>query len=110
MARVRSILLAIAGAVGILVVLLVLATLVSLRAEGIGLASTCPGSSAPEPTGGPISHQPKPYAMLLKLSERAAAFTRGPVAQLVSAPPCHGGGRGFESRRGRCSTRSKPAR
>ena len=25
----------------------------------------------------------------------------GPVAQLVSAPPCHGGGRGFEPRRGR---------
>src|SRR5690606_30939639 len=25
----------------------------------------------------------------------------GPVAQLVSAPPCHGGGREFESRQGR---------
>ena len=25
----------------------------------------------------------------------------GPVAQLVSAPPCHGGGRGFKSRLGR---------
>ena len=28
---------------------------------------------------------------------RCQAF-QGPVAQLVSAPPCHGGGRGFESR------------
>ena len=26
---------------------------------------------------------------------------QGPVAQLVSAPPCHGGGRGFKSRQGR---------
>ncbi len=25
----------------------------------------------------------------------------GPVAQLVSVPPCHGGGRGFKSRQGR---------
>ena len=29
----------------------------------------------------------------------------GPVAQLVSAPPCHGGGRGFKSRLGRYSPR-----
>ena len=28
-------------------------------------------------------------------------FTSGPVAQLVRAPPCHGGGHGFESRLGR---------
>ncbi len=28
----------------------------------------------------------------------------GPVAQLVRAPPCHGGGRGFESHPGRCVT------
>jgi hypothetical protein len=32
---------------------------------------------------------------------------QGPVAQLVSAPPCHGGGRGFKSRRGR-QTRAGP--
>ncbi len=28
-------------------------------------------------------------------------LVNGPVAQLVSAPPCHGGGRGFKSRQGR---------
>ena len=28
----------------------------------------------------------------------------GPVAQLVRAPPCHGGGRGFESHSGRLAT------
>ena len=33
----------------------------------------------------------------LKLFERCF----GPVAQLVRAPPCHGGGRGFESHPGR---------
>ena len=31
----------------------------------------------------------------------------GPVAQLVRAPPCHGGGRGFESHPGRSSEKKK---
>ncbi len=31
----------------------------------------------------------------------------GPVAQLVRAPPCHGGGRGFESHPGRLHRRPK---
>ena len=29
-------------------------------------------------------------------------YHNGPVAQLVRAPPCHGGGRGFEPHPGRC--------
>ena len=33
-----------------------------------------------------------------------ARLVLGPVAQLVSASPCHGEGRGFESRRGRCKS------
>jgi hypothetical protein len=33
--------------------------------------------------------------------EVTALIYQGPVAQLVSAPPCHGGGRGFKSRPGR---------
>ena len=35
----------------------------------------------------------------LSVQVRSSAF--GPVAQLVRAPPCHGGGHGFESRLGR---------
>ena len=33
--------------------------------------------------------------------EVSTAIQYGPVAQLVSVPPCHGGGRGFKSRQGR---------
>ena len=36
-----------------------------------------------------------------ELKEISIYFKAGPVAQLVSAPPCHGGGRGFKSRLGR---------
>ena len=34
-------------------------------------------------------------------------FQQGPVAQLVRAPPCHGGGHEFESRLGRCERFAK---
>ena len=33
----------------------------------------------------------------------------GPVAQLVRAPPCHGGGRGFESHPGRLKQQLRTA-
>ncbi len=35
------------------------------------------------------------------VAKAARTTEHGPVAQLVSAPPCHGGGRGFKSRQGR---------
>ena len=35
------------------------------------------------------------------LHSHATAQIFGPVAQLVRAPPCHGGGRGFEPHPGR---------
>ena len=41
-----------------------------------------------------------PYAAALKCAA-VTVTAPGPVAQLVSASPCHGEGRGFESRRGR---------
>ena len=36
-----------------------------------------------------------------ELREISIYFKAGPVAQLVSAPPCHGGGSGLKSRLGR---------
>jgi hypothetical protein len=42
-------------------------------------------------------------ALVLRPTPRAEVRAPGPVAQLVSASPCHGEGRGFESRRGRVS-------
>ena len=44
----------------------------------------------------------RPWPLLQK-----QLFSYGPVAQLVSASPCHGEGRGFKSRQGRRS-KSKP--
>ena len=35
------------------------------------------------------------------LYEVLRVYKYGPMAQLVRAPPCHGGGRGFKSRLGR---------
>ena len=39
--------------------------------------------------------------VVLKVHKPSTERLDGPVAQLVRAPPCHGGGHGFESRLGR---------
>ena len=36
--------------------------------------------------------------MVLKVHKPSTERLDGPVAQLVRAPPCHGGGHGFDSR------------
>ena len=43
------------------------------------------------------------FGEITRFDTTAVSYTHldGPVAQLVRAPPCHGGGHGFESRLGR---------
>ena len=68
------------------------------------------GAHAPPSSSGP---GPRPFTAVARVriplgvrtkqssSTGTLVSPQGPVAQLVSAPPCHGGGRGFKSRRGR---------
>ncbi len=76
-------------------------------------SSTDPNSGlrdveGPTEVGSPSSSGPGPRPFTAVARVRIplgirSCTSQGPVAQLVSAPPCHGGGRGFESRRGRSS-------
>ena len=43
----------------------------------------------------------RPFKAAARVRIPLGARKQGPVAQLVSASPCHGEGRGFESRLGR---------
>ena len=44
--------------------------------------------------------------MVLKVHKPSTERLDGPVAQLVRAPPCHGGGHGFEPHSGRLDVKS----
>ena len=46
------------------------------------------------------------WSVKIMFSFESANFLSGPVVQLVSTPPCHGGGRGFEPLQGRFSDES----
>jgi hypothetical protein len=59
-----------------------------------------PGEHEPPSSSGP-GRRPFKAVARVRTPLGARQYQQGPVAQLVSAPPCHGGGRGFESRQGR---------
>jgi len=74
------------------------------QAVGGGLPVQPPSSSGPGPR--PFTAVARVRIPLGVLGSRSwirpvRLPMQGPVAQLVSAPPCHGGGRGFKSRQGR---------
>jgi hypothetical protein len=66
------------------------------------------GSKGLSPSSRGLGHRPFTAVTRVRIPlgtqelSRIASAPVGPVAQLVSAPPCHGGGRGFKSRLGRC--------
>ncbi len=45
-----------------------------------------------------LAHSNLRLYICITLTEKVSAKTKGLVVQLVRMPPCHGGGRGFESR------------
>lgn len=50
----------------------------------------------------------RPFKAAARVRIPLGARKQGPVAQLVSASPCHGEGRGFEPRLGRSATQAGP--
>ena len=64
------------------------------------------GSAFTSPSSRGLGHRPFTAVTRVQIPlgtrDKAKSLSEfGPVAQLVSAPPCHGGGRGFKSRLGR---------
>jgi hypothetical protein len=60
------------------------------------------------PSSSGLGLRPFKAAARVRIPLGARKQQQGPVAQLVSASPCHGEGRGFESRLGRSGTLCGP--